>query len=230
MKKTGSMNRTSRMEKPIKQVAGLLVLGALTLTAHAQSSGASSESSDFMFPSTSFVVSIMSGEMVEGSFGSVQSVGELASQALTFSAETGEDMFITSFTLMKEVIQITVQVSTKGVEAGQDVIEFVLTAPRSAFQTASLASSNGANLISDHARDYRMQYKKTEVQTIQIPVDPIPLQVQPFKVGQEQKLAGHTLTVKGSASQPQPSGQDTSDNKALQLMVLNDLGKQLYGQ
>ena len=216
------------MKNLSKQITCTLVFCALTLTAKAQSSGAFSESSDFMNPPSSLMVSIMSGEMVEGSFGSVQSMGESFTEALTFSAKTGADIFITSFTLMKDVVQITLSTSKKSpAKASQD---FVLTASRSDFRTATISSRNGANLISDHANDYHVQYKGADVQTIQVPVDPIPLRVQSFTVGQEQKLIGHTLTIKKDSTQP-TTGEGTShDKKAFQLMVLNDIGKQLYGQ
>ena len=218
------------MKTTIKQIACFIIFGALTLTTHAQSSGGSgSEASDFMSPPSSLIVSIMSGEMVEGSFGSVQSVGKGVSQALEFSVKTGEDVFITSFTLMKEEVQITVEANN---EDSQNITEFVLTAPRSDFRTATLASSNGANLISGHATKYDFQYKGAEVETIQVPVDPIPLRVQPFKVGHEQTLAGHTLTVKEGPAQPNQSEGASQKNKALpfSMMVLNDVGSQLYGQ
>ena len=226
------------MKNIIQQIASTLVFGAFTLTTYAQSSGGSgSDTSDFMAPPSSFIASIMSGEMVEGSFGSVQNSGEVASQALAFSAKTGENIFITSFTLMKEVVQITVEASAKGggsaSEASQNTIEFVLTAPRSIFREASLASSNGENLISNHAKDYNIQYEGAEISTVYVPVDPIPLRVEPFKVGHEKTLAGHTLTVKVSPPQLNQLDHWTAHNNTalpLQMMVLNDIGYQLYGQ
>ena len=197
-------------------MTSIILLLTLSLFTYAQSSGGGSETVSPLYyglPASS-IISIMVSETVEGSVqGSFQVSEEVVFGALAFSAETGKNVFITSFHVVEDVIQFTIETSTGVAQASPNVIQFVLMAPVSIFETAVSASGDGSSMMDQISSG-----------------KPIPVQVEPFKVGHEQKQAGWNLTTKDLASYAQKTNIKNPSSKVtpFTMVVLNDLGRQLY--
>ena len=87
------------------------------------------------------------------------------------------------------------------------VVRWTILTPVSIFETAIEASQNGLDMLGALFNGHK-----------------VPVHVQIFKVGKEAKQAGHLLTV------PTPTYKVSrnTDKPHLRLVVLNELGKQLY--